>query len=317
MESTVGLVSVVIPTYNRKSSINEVLTPLLNDPGVGEIVIVDDGSTDGTTEFLSQWAKDERRIRLLTQENAGQEFARRRGLEESEFEIVVLLDDDVVPGVGLASAHARWHVSAENRLVVGYSPITLSSVRTPGQAPATLYAEDYESTCSLYEADSHAIFSHFWAGNISMRRATALSVSSSKSGRLGYHEDMRFGLLCERAGLEPIFDRALRARHSYGKSLRTFSSECRRSGESRALLEREFPEFADEIDPLRTMSARERVIATYCGSVRLEPLMAPIIAACSIIAGRLRTWRLERVFVRILRIVELSYGYKRAKHSPE
>ncbi|CAA9525672.1 MAG: hypothetical protein AVDCRST_MAG79-496, partial [uncultured Thermoleophilia bacterium] len=51
------VLSVIIPTRDRCSMLMEALPPLLQDPGVGEVVVVDDGSTDGTSAALDDLAR--------------------------------------------------------------------------------------------------------------------------------------------------------------------------------------------------------------------------------------------------------------------
>lgn len=312
MDPSGSLVSVVIPTFNRRPSLAKILNPVLEDPRTGEVVVVIDGGTDGSLEFLSEWARVEPRIRVIFQENAGEGAARRRGVDEARYDTVVLLDDDVETSPGLISAHARWHVENEHRLVIGYMPTNIPSPRRPGQVATILYAEDYDSTCTLYEIDSSSIFTHLWAGNMSLKRASALEVGFGLESRLGYHEDPRFGLRCQEAGLEPVFDRSLLAWHSHSRSLRKFAAECRRSGEGRAYLSGQYPGLADDMNPLNSLSTREALVARYLGSTFIRPFSTPIAMAISYGSGRLRAWRMEIISARVLRLIELSFGFKRA-----
>src|ERR1700694_4353420 len=88
-------VSVVIPTYNRSASLQRLLRAVANStvPAGGmEVVVVDDGSTDATAQVAAQ-----AEVHCLTQPNYGPAAARERGWRSSTGEIVVFLDDDVVP----------------------------------------------------------------------------------------------------------------------------------------------------------------------------------------------------------------------------
>ena len=87
-------VSVIIPAYNHaqfiRESIESVLRQTLTDY---EIIVVNDGSPDGTREVLKPFV-DSGHIRYIEQPNAGQAVARNKGLAEARGEFVAFLDDD-------------------------------------------------------------------------------------------------------------------------------------------------------------------------------------------------------------------------------
>src|SRR5919205_3439354 len=88
------LVSVVIPCYNQAHFLAEAIESVLEQTYPHfEIVVVDDGSTDNTSEVASGYYPSEK-VRLLRQENKGLSAARNRGLAESRGEYVVFLDSD-------------------------------------------------------------------------------------------------------------------------------------------------------------------------------------------------------------------------------
>ncbi len=301
--------SVVVPTYFRKSNLTGVLTAVLEDPGTGEVVVVVDGSADGSLEFLTRWAQTEPRIRPGFQETGGENSARLRGVREARFDVVVILDDDVVAGPGLVTSHALQHRDQPRRLVLGYMPVRLARPRRRGQVTSILYADDYENACALFDSDPQSVFTHFWAGNFSMRRDVAEAMLDVPAARLGYHGDLQFGLRCRQAGLEPVFDRALQATHHYQRSVDAFARDARRSGAGRADLSREHPELADELNPVDTLSPRAGLIARYLGNRWVRAISTPCVAGLCDLAGRLRLWRLETAMAQMLRIIELTRGF--------
>ncbi len=86
-------VSVIIPTYNRVKMVGEAVRSALEQsyPDV-EVIVVDDGSTDGTGEYLRREFGD--RIRYLYQENSGRSRARNRGIEAATGNAFIFLDSD-------------------------------------------------------------------------------------------------------------------------------------------------------------------------------------------------------------------------------
>lgn len=95
-----GLVSVVIPTYNRSSLIAETLDSVWSQTYRPiELIVVDDGSTDNTTQVIEDWrikhSGDERfSLRYTVQEHSGAPAARNLGLIESRGEYIQFLDSD-------------------------------------------------------------------------------------------------------------------------------------------------------------------------------------------------------------------------------
>ncbi len=92
MTSSVPLVSVVIPTYNRCDYLAETIESVLSqDHPAIEVVVVNDGSTDATLEVLKQF---EGRINVVTQPNSGQGAAVNRGLATASGGYITLVSDD-------------------------------------------------------------------------------------------------------------------------------------------------------------------------------------------------------------------------------
>jgi glycosyltransferase involved in cell wall biosynthesis len=88
-------VSVVIPNYNRRELVGRAIdSVLVQTRAPKEIIVVDDGSGDGSAAFLRH--KYGNAIRLIEQENGGVSAARNRGIEESTGELIGFLDSDDV-----------------------------------------------------------------------------------------------------------------------------------------------------------------------------------------------------------------------------
>lgn len=86
------VVSVIIPTWNRREQLLEAVASVLAQRGVEpEIIVVDDGSTDGTAEALRSFGS---RVACLSQPRAGVSAARNRGIDASRGEWLAFLDSD-------------------------------------------------------------------------------------------------------------------------------------------------------------------------------------------------------------------------------
>jgi glycosyltransferase involved in cell wall biosynthesis len=88
--------SVVMPVYNEAATVAEMVRRVLQQETVQELIIVDDGSSDGTLEVLRKLAAEEGRIRLLSHDvNRGKGAALRTGFKEAGAEVVVVQDADL------------------------------------------------------------------------------------------------------------------------------------------------------------------------------------------------------------------------------
>jgi glycosyltransferase involved in cell wall biosynthesis len=86
--------SVVVPCYNERATIGVVVDQVLSSPWTAEVVIVDDGSTDGTRDVLAGLSHPAVRV-LLQPYNQGKGAALRRGFAEATADYVVVQDADL------------------------------------------------------------------------------------------------------------------------------------------------------------------------------------------------------------------------------
>ncbi len=96
-----------------------------------EIVVVDDGSTDGTFEWLEERATA-RPVRRLRQQNRGPAAARNRGVAAAAGAIVAFLGDDTVPEPGWLAAHWAVHQREPGRGPAGGASVTPPGIRGCG-----------------------------------------------------------------------------------------------------------------------------------------------------------------------------------------
>lgn len=89
------LISIIMPVYNTAPYLGEAVSSVLAQSWPDwELVITDDGSTDGSAGICDDWAARDSRIRVFHQENGGVSRARNRALAESRGEYVCFLDSD-------------------------------------------------------------------------------------------------------------------------------------------------------------------------------------------------------------------------------
>lgn len=90
-----GLVSVILPVYNTLPYLPEAIESVINQTyGNLEIIVVDDGSTDGSGKICDSYAEKDKRIRVIHQKNLGLSAARNTGLDLMKGEAVAFIDSD-------------------------------------------------------------------------------------------------------------------------------------------------------------------------------------------------------------------------------
>jgi glycosyltransferase involved in cell wall biosynthesis len=205
--------SVIVPTYNRCESLRITLDALQRQDFPRErfeVVVVSDGSTDGTEAFLRDYAAaSPMTLRPIFQQNGGPARARNRGIQEARNEIVLFIDDDVEPLPGFLSAHAAHHADDDCVVVIG--PMSPDPARAR-QEPVwvawehAMLGKQYESFASgaWPTAGPH----HFYTGNSSLRRAHLLAVGGFDES-FKRQEDVEMAYRMQRqCGVRFVFDSA-------------------------------------------------------------------------------------------------------------
>lgn len=91
----INLVSVIIPLYNRASTIERAINSVLIQKYIGEIIVVDDGSNDNGPAIVDSLSKKNNLIKLvMTNSNMGASHARNIGIKIAKYELIAFLDSD-------------------------------------------------------------------------------------------------------------------------------------------------------------------------------------------------------------------------------
>lgn len=120
------LLSVIIPTYNRKDTLAKCLNALFRQTfprSEYEIVVVNDGSTDGTQEVMEKLAASvPLELRCYRQEHKGPAAARNLGIKEARGKIALIIGDDIIATAHLLEEHMAYHQQyrQKNISVLGY-----------------------------------------------------------------------------------------------------------------------------------------------------------------------------------------------------
>jgi GT2 family glycosyltransferase len=205
-------ISIVIPTYNRLASLRRVLAGLSVQtlaPERFEALVISDGATDGTEEFLRATVYPYR-LTLLSQRNAGPAAARNAGVARAASELILFLDDDVVPAADLLARHLAAHETA------GEAAVVLGPLLTPADFAMQPWVRWEQDRLAEQYADMAAgrwepTARQFFTGNASLGRLAFLEAGGFDSAyrraedvELAYRlaaRGMRFLFVPEAAGL--------------------------------------------------------------------------------------------------------------------
>lgn len=210
--------SVVIPTFNRRAILALTLPTVLAQDFPAEqreIVVVVDGSTDGTVELLSEPALAG--VWVIEQPNRGQAGARNAGLRAARGRLVLFLDDDMQCEPNLLSGHVAAHANAARLIVEGASELSPDS--TPG-----LVAEWRHQWVSRHFEQIRSRRDERWPwqairfANTSAPRSLLLDCGGFDERFRFAHEDLEFGLRLAGREAQYAYRPDLAARHVYRKS---------------------------------------------------------------------------------------------------
>ncbi|MDR7416468.1 MAG: glycosyltransferase [Armatimonadota bacterium] len=191
-------ISVVIPAYNCASVLGTTLEHLARQDypkDAYEVIVVDDGSTDGTPEVASRWA-DWVQLRYIRQPNAGRAAARNRGAREARWQVLLFLDADVWAEDGLLGAHAAHYRK-------GYRVAVQGPSRTHPQAQVNPFMEVKEMFPDLTPrrpqnlSPYHVITRNFSVGAEDFWRVGGFDEAFSGYG----WEDIELGVRLRRSGV--------------------------------------------------------------------------------------------------------------------
>lgn len=125
-------ISVIVPTFNNRSVLEKTLDALQTQTFRAadyEIIVVDDGSTDGTAEMVEAM-RGPVQIRSLTQSNLGRAAARNLGARAAQGRILLFIDSDIWATSGVLAAHHRHYPAGAGRRGVQGRSVTHPDART-------------------------------------------------------------------------------------------------------------------------------------------------------------------------------------------
>jgi glycosyltransferase involved in cell wall biosynthesis/peptidoglycan/xylan/chitin deacetylase (PgdA/CDA1 family) len=195
-------ISVVVTTFNRRELLKELLDSLARQTAPTEqfeVVVVDDGSTDGSAEMLSG-LRLPFRLTVVQQDQAGQSAARNSGAARSSGRVLLFLDDDETAEARLVEAHIRAH--REQRGIAGVGVIR-RLVPPDADRLARFRAEDAAQRTAEFRAGPISYLDAY-GGNSSVERSVFEQVGGYAAD-LMRETDFEFAYRLHAAGVQFVF----------------------------------------------------------------------------------------------------------------
>jgi GT2 family glycosyltransferase/peptidoglycan/xylan/chitin deacetylase (PgdA/CDA1 family) len=273
-EETIEL-SVVIPTYNRCEILALTLPSVLAQDFAEtsrEIIVVVDGSTDGTLKMLSQPAFCH--VRVISQANSGLAAARNSGLKAARGHLVLFLDDDMQCGPSLFRLHVGAHRDRDQQIVEG--AIELSS----DDASRMVTHWRHQMTCRHFEEirskrDERWPWQAMRFANTSAPRSLLLEAGGFDERFRFAHEDLEFGLRLAQTPARYRYVPEIAVRHLNRKSVRDIIDRDAESyGRSHVLLSRLHPSYRrhSRLGNLRRGTWRKQLMRELAVRSPLSPI---------------------------------------------
>jgi len=245
--STPG-VSVVIPTYQRKASVERALAALCHQefPAAQfEAIVSIDGSEDGTRESVAAF-RAPYAIDCIWGPRRGRAAACNAGIRAARGALIVLLDDDMEPASRFLESHVRAHDSGQPRGVLGAVPVAIG----PESPPVTRFIADrFARHLEKLARPGHRIsIRDFYSGNFSIGRDLLLRVGLFDEGIKEYgNEDGELAIRLLEAGVELTYSAEALARQHYQKDFRGLASDKMAAGRTSVVSAMSHPESVQEM----------------------------------------------------------------------
>lgn len=186
-------VTVIVATRNRAPLLPDCLTSLTTQKSVVnlEIIVVDNGSDDATSQLVQQWSRRDGKVRLIEQPEVGLSRAKNAGIRDAEGELLLFTDDDVVVPDDWLAAYVAFFSMPRGSLALAGGPV-LPIQQDLSPWPQWVDATDLADLPRLYHGAEERMLREFewiWGANMAAQRGVfeELGGFDETLGRSGDH----------------------------------------------------------------------------------------------------------------------------------
>jgi glycosyltransferase involved in cell wall biosynthesis len=283
-------ISIIIPTYNRVDRLRACLEALARQTQSAtdfEVVVVIDGSTDGTREMLDTFSPPYS-LRVLYQKNSGQGMAINHGVEAAQGRFCLLLDDDIIADRRLVAEHLQ--VQREHKGVV-----TIGQIRLTLPSHADWFARCFEQSWSahyerLNRGDRVVSWPDCYSGNMSVAREAFLAVGGF-STNLSRSYDIELAYRLERHGLSFVYLPDALGNQDERKGLHELAADAEKAGTASVELYKRHPPMLSELlGTFAATSLRVILVRRLLLALRIPPSLVASIGSLLGMPSRGSAW---------------------------
>jgi glycosyltransferase involved in cell wall biosynthesis len=258
-EAEMPAISVVVPTFNRLARLRLVLEALSRqtcDARQFEVIVVADGCTDGTDDYLA--ATTPVPVRHARQDNAGPGAARNHGIQLARAPLILFIDDDVLATPTLVERHVHGHGQSTSTVVIG------PMLNAPGFQYSPWVAWEQAKLYKQYEAMRAGVYSasfrQFYTGNASVARELVVKAGGFDTA-FRRAEDIELSFRLDQLGATFVFDETAVGHHLAERSFESWLAAAAAYGGNDVTFARDHGQ--DWLLPVLAIEFRERSRLTH------------------------------------------------------
>jgi glycosyltransferase involved in cell wall biosynthesis len=267
--------SIIIPTYNRQDALKLTLQGYLNQTCatlIDELIVVDDGSTDGTRSVIETFDQDlPFDLDYLYQDNMGPAEARNKGMHLASGDLLLITGDDIVPHQDMIKEHFVRHKMggfAKNLSVLGKTVWPPDMRVTPFMRHINEMGLQFGY--SIIPDANDVPFNFFYTSNISLHREFLLEgeLFDTNFPHAAW-EDIELAYRLKERGLKIVYNENALGYHHHPISFASFRHRQEKSGYAAHIFYQKHPELKDFLrinssKPPASLWQTVRLVEAFC-----------------------------------------------------